>query len=412
MVYGVKYASYSTQIITLFMNKEKIIVLLLACINFTHIMDFMIMMPLGPQLMRLFQISPQEFGLIVSTYTLSAGVTGFLAAFFVDRYDRKQILLYAYMGFVVGTFACAFAPTYAFLVIARIVAGAFGGLIGAQVFSIIGDLIPYERRGSAMGSISAAFSIASVVGVPFALYIAAEWTWHAPFVLIASLGALIIPFMISTIPSMRGHIQKDEKQRPFAVIEHIMQDKNQQTGLLFGVILMVGHFSIIPFISPYMVANVGFTEKDLTYIYFVGGALTFFSSPLIGKLADKYGKLKIFTIFGVLALFPIFLITNMPRVPVYMALVATAMFFVFASSRFIPANAMITSLVSPQQRGGYMSISASFQQLAAGIASFVAGLVISKSATGELLYYNYVGYGAILVSVSCIFIAQKLKIAQ
>jgi MFS transporter, DHA1 family, inner membrane transport protein len=393
------------------MNKEKIIVFLLACINFTHIMDFMIMMPLGPQLMRLFQISPQEFSFIVSSYTFSAGITGFLAAFFVDRYDRKFILVTAYIGFVIGTFACAFAPTYTFLVAARVIAGAFGGLIGAQVFSIIGDLIPYERRGSAMGNMSAAFSVASVIGVPFALYVASEWSWHATFFIIASFGAIIIPFIFTTLPSMTGHISTVQQRRPFAVIENILQDKNQQMGLFFGVILMVGHFTIIPFISPYMVANVGFSEKDLTYIYFVGGICTFFSSPFIGKLADKYGKLKLFTIFGLLALLPIFLITNMPRLPIAWALVITAMFFVFASSRFIPANAIITSLVSPQQRGGFMSISASLQQLASGFAAFAAGLVVSKSATGELLNYEYVGYVAILVSILCVFIAQKLKIA-
>lgn len=392
-------------------NKEQIIVLLLACINFTHIMDFMIMMPLGPQLMRLFQISPQEFGLIVSAYTFSAGISGFLAAFFVDRFDRKQILLFAYTGFVLGTFACAFAPTYLFLVIARVLTGIFGGLIGAQVFSIIGDIIPYERRGSAMGSISAAFSMASVVGVPFSLYIAAELSWHAPFVLIASLGALLIPFVYKIFPKMDSHIQQSMKSQPFAVIENIAKDSNQQLGLLFGVILIVGHFSIIPFISPYMVANVGFSEKELTYIYFVGGVLTFFTSPLIGKLSDKYGKLKIFTLFGILALIPIFLITNMPKIPIPLALVVTAMFFVFASSRFIPANAMITSLVSPQQRGGYMSISYSLQQLASGGAAFIAGLIVSKSANGELQNYEYVGYMAILVSIACVFVAQKLKTA-
>jgi MFS transporter, DHA1 family, inner membrane transport protein len=391
------------------MNKEKLIIFLLACINFTHIMDFMIIMPLGPQLMRLFQITPQEFGLLVSAYTFSAGISGFLAAFFVDKFDRKQVLLFGYIGFVVGTFACGFAPTYAFLMVARIVAGAFGGLIGAQVFSIIGDLIPYERRGSAMGNMSAAFSVASVVGIPFGLYIATELSWHAPFLFVASLGAIIVPFVYQIFPKMTAHIEQKTISQPFAVIENIIKDRNQQIGLLFGTMLMLGHFSIIPFISPYMVANVGFSEKELTYIYFVGGVLTFFSSPLIGKLSDKYGKHRLFTLMGVLALLPIFLITNMPRVPIPYALVATALFFVFASSRFIPANAMITSLVSPQQRGGFMSISSSVQQLASGFASFAAGLVITKSATGELQNYEYVGYASILVSIVCIFIAQMLK---
>lgn len=391
------------------MNKEKIIIFLLACINFTHIMDFMIMMPLGPQLMRTFQINPQEFGLMVSAYTFSAGISGFLAAFFVDKFDRKQVLLFGCIGFVVGTFACGFASTYSFLMVSRIVAGAFGGLIGAQVFAIIGDLVPYERRGSAMGNMSAAFSVASVVGIPFSLYIATEFSWHAPFIFIASLGAILMPFAFQIFPKMTSHIQKVAVSQPFAVIENIAKDRNQQIGLLFGTILMVGHFSIIPFISPYMVANVGFSEKELTYIYFVGGVLTFFSAPFVGRLSDKYGKHRIFTLMGILALIPIFLITNMPRVPIPYALVATALFFVFASSRFIPANAMITSLVLPQQRGGFMSISSSVQQLASGFASFAAGLVITKSATGELQNYQYVGYASILVSILCIFIAQMLK---
>jgi len=391
------------------MNKEKAIVFLLACVNFTHIMDFMIIMPLGHQLMRLFQISPQEFGLVVSAYTFSAGISGFLAAFFVDKFDRKQTLLFAYLGFILGTFACAFAPTFALLLLARIVAGAFGGLIGAQVFSIIGDLIPYERRGSAMGIMSASFSVASVAGIPFGLYIASEFDWHAPFFFIASLAAIIIPFVYYYFPKMVSHIQQTTKSQPFAVIENIVQDSNQQIGLFFGTMLMIGHFAIVPFISPYMVANVGFSEKELTYIYLVGGVLTFFSAPLIGRWADKYGKLRIFTLMAILALLPIFLITNMPRVPIQYALIATALFFVFASSRFIPANAMITSLVSPQQRGGFMSISSSVQQLASGFASFAAGFVITKSATGELQNYEYIGYASILVSIVCIFVAQKLK---
>ncbi|TAH21984.1 MAG: MFS transporter [Cytophagales bacterium] len=391
------------------MNKEKIIVLLLAAINFTHIIDFMIMMPLGPQLMRTFQINPQEFGLIVSAYTFSAGISGFLAAFFVDKFDRKQVLLFGYIGFLVGTFACGIAPSYALLMTARIIAGTFGGLIGAQIFAIIGDLVPYERRSSAMGNMSAAFSVASVIGIPFGLYIATEFSWHAPFLLVGALGVMIVPLVYQMLPKMTAHIQHTSINQPFAVIQNIVKDRNQQIGLFFGTILMIGHFSIIPFISPYMVANVGFSEKELTYIYLVGGVLTFFSSPLVGRLADKYGKLRMFTLVGILALLPIFLITNMPRIPIQYALVATALFFVFASSRFIPANAMITALVSPQQRGGFMSISSSVQQLASGFASFAAGFVITKSATGELQNYQYVGYASILVSIACIFVAQKLK---
>src|SRR5690606_24818583 len=148
-------------------KKEKIVLLLLATLNFTHIMDFMIMMPLGNYLMPYFNISSQQFSMLVAAYTFSAGIASFSAAFFVDRFDRKNVLLFAYIGFLLGTLCCAFAPSYLFLLTSRIVAGLFGGLISAQVLSIVADLIPYERRASAMGMIMAAFSVASVFGVPF-----------------------------------------------------------------------------------------------------------------------------------------------------------------------------------------------------------------------------------------------------
>lgn len=394
------------------LNKENIIVLLLACINFTHILDFMIVMPLGPQLMRLFHISTEQFGLLVSAYTLSAGVSGFFAAFFVDKYDRKSILLLGYIGFVVGTFACAFADSFVFLLLARTFAGAFGGLIAAQLMSMVGDLVPFERRGSAMGKVSAAFSVASVIGVPLSLYMAAKLSWHAPFILVAFLGAILIPLIILYVPQMKSHIQKSVSKNPFLVISNIRADTNQQKGLLLGILLMIGHFSIIPFLSPYMVANVGFSESDLSYIYLVGGALTFFTSPIVGKLADKRGKLLILTILTLVSVIPVFLITNMPRLPIGYALVVTALFFVFASGRFIPANAIITSVVPAAQRGSYMSIVTSMQQLAAGIASYLAGLIITKSATGELLNYQYVGYVAILISLSAIFVAQTCQTCE
>ncbi|MDQ3048736.1 MAG: MFS transporter [Bacteroidota bacterium] len=392
------------------LRKEWILLLLLACINFTHIMDFMIMMPLGTYLMPLFDINPQQFSLIVSAYTFSAGAVGFTAAFFVDRFDRKKVLLTGYIGFVIGTFACAFAPSYELLVAARILAGAFGGLIGAQVLSIVGDSIPFERRARAMGIMMAAFSFASAIGVPTGLFLAKHFGWHAPFLVIGSLGLIIIPLVHFFVPKMRSHIV-DASERPaaFSVISNILKDKNQQRALLLMVTLIVGHFSIIPFIAPYMEFNVGFTKDQVTLIYFVGGLVTMFTGPLIGIMADKYGKLKVFTIFALLAIIPVFLMTNMPRVPYYLVLIVTAFFFIFAGGRMIPAQAMITSVVLPKQRGGFMSINSSLQQIATGFAALFAGLIIHKSGNGELQNYDYVGYIGIALTIACIFLARRVK---
>lgn len=392
------------------MNTNKILLLLLACINFTHIMDFMIMMPLGTFLIPLFKINPQQFSFLVSAYTFSAGIAGFIAAFFVDRFDRKWVLLFGYTGFIVGTLACAVAPSYEILLATRILAGTFGGLIGAQVLSIVGDVFPFEKRGAAMGTLMAAFSFASVAGVPVGLYLAATFSWHMPFIAIGGIGILVIPLVYYFMPNMKGHIQQyDYKPSPWLVVTNIIGDRNQLRGLLLMSALMLGHFSIIPFIAPYMVSNVGFTEHQISYIYLIGGGLTFFTSPLIGKFADKHGKFKTLSLFIILSTIPIFLITNMPAIPFYYVLIVTALFFVFGGGRMIPAQAMITSVVLPQQRGGFMSITSSVQQLSTGVAAIVAGAILTTNAQGQFENYQYVGYLGIIISLSCIHIARKLK---
>ncbi|NBP71286.1 MAG: MFS transporter, partial [Cytophagia bacterium] len=221
---------------------------------FTHIMDFMIMMPLGPQLMRIFDISPKQFALLVSSYTITAGVTGFISAFLIDRFDRKNTLLFMYIGFTVGTIACAFAPTYAVLLITRSLAGAFGGVLGALILAMVSDAVPLERRAKGIGIVMASFSIASVFGVPFGLFLASKFNWHAPFLFLGIFSAVVCVLVVFFIPVMRGHIAADGNHKnPWAVLTAIFGNKNARIGLTFSAVLMLGHFTMVPFISPYMV---------------------------------------------------------------------------------------------------------------------------------------------------------------
>lgn len=391
-------------------KQERILLLTLASINFTNIMDFMIMMPLGPQLMRIFDITPQQFGLVVSAYTLSAGVSGFFAAFIVDRFDRKRFLQFLYAGFLLGTLACALAPTYGWLLAARIFTGLFGGVLGALVLSIVGDVIPFERRGQAMGMIMAAFSVASVFGVPFGLFIASHFSWHAPFLFLVICGLPVTYFVWRYVPNLTAHIhQKADRPHPFKILGSIAEDVNQRRAIFLMMVLMFGHFSIIPFLSPYLVSNVGFEESQLAYVYAVGGALTIFSSPLIGKWSDKLGKLKVFSVFVLLCTIPIYLITNASPMALWIALSISGSFFVFSGGRFIPAQAMVTATVSPETRGSFMSISSSLQQVCAGAASYIAGLIVVKQPNGTLLNYEYVGYISIGATLFCLYLAQRLR---
>lgn len=393
-------------------KNERVLLLTLAALNFTNIMDFMIMMPLGPQLMRIFDISPKQFGIIVSSYTISAGISGFCSAFLIDKFDRKTALSFLYTGFIIGTFMCGLAPNYEMLLFARIFTGIFGGVMGAVVLSIVGDVIPVERRGQAMGTLMAAFSVASVFGVPFGLFIAthSELGWHAPFLFLAICGLPVAYFIYKYVPSINKQIEAGKDNNPWQIIKNVTSTKNQLWAMLLMIMIMMGHFAIIPFLSPYMVSNLGFQESQLPLIYMIGGAFTIFSSPLIGKAADKYGKLNVFIVFIILCTIPVLTITNMPKVPIYYVLGVTSLFFVFSGGRMIPAQAMVTSSVNPMYRGSFMSITSALQQLSAGFASYIAGVLVHKDTqTGQLEGYHYVGLFSVTLTLLSIFIAVKVR---
>mgnify|MGYP003652128370 CR=1 FL=1 len=371
-------------------------------------MDFMIMMPLGPQLERIWEISPQEFGLLVAAYTFSAGTVGLFGSFFMDRFDRKHALIFLYTGFLFGTFACALSDSYEMLLIARCATGSFGGLLGATVLSIVGDLAPIEKRGEAMGTVMAAFSAASVFGVPFGLFLANQFGWQAPFFFLGLIGLPILVSNVVMVPNVREHLARGV-ENPLQILKGMLKDRNQFTAHIFIVLLMLGQFSVITFIAPYMVSNVGFTEGELAYIYLVGGFFTLFSSPVFGRLADKHGQLKFFTMVTILSLLPLWVITNLPRMNIYAVLIITSIMFILISGRIIPAMTMITSSVKPERRGGFMSINSAIQQLGAGAASYVAGIIVIKTASGEYQDYDLVGYLAISASIVAILIARRMK---
>ncbi|MDH5598522.1 MAG: MFS transporter [Cyclobacteriaceae bacterium] len=399
------------------MSREKFLLLILAGALFTHIMDFMIMMPLGPQLMRTFDISAGEFSFLVSTYSFSAFFSGLLSSLVIDRYDRKISFSIVYVGFLIGTLGCSLADTYELLIIARSFTGFFGGVVGALVLSIVSDMIPLERRAEAIGFVMAAFSVASVFGVPFGLFISARFSWQAPFVFLLAFSLVISLLVFIFLPKLTSHLSTDKNVHPLEGIKRVLGRKNPLYGLVFTAVLMLGHFTIIPFIAPYMVGNVGFTEAQLAYIYLFGGGFTIVTSQIIGKLADKFGRLNIFTLFGILVLIPVILITNLPEVPLWVALIITSMFFVFANGRMVPSTTMVTSIIRPENRGTFMSLRASVQQLFSGIAALIGGLLVTEipsTINPEVIAidnYWHAGIFSIIFSVFTLFVARKLKVA-
>ena len=377
-------------------KKERIIIFLLATLNFTHILDFMIMMPLGNYLMPFFKITPQQFSMLVASYTIAASISGFCAAFFIDGYDRKKILLIAFSGFLAATMACGFAPTYSFLLIARLVAGLFGGLIGAQVISIVSDLFVYERRGRAMGAVMSAFAIASTVGIPLALYVSNLISWHAPFIGIASLGLLLIPFIIIYMPPMNSHLVAGEKPSiNLHGFKSVFSDKRQIRALFFTGFVMFGHFIIIPFINPFLEFNLGYSKTMTPLVYLVGGIAAFFSANWLGRISDRVGKMKIFRVCLFLSLPMVLIITNLIPIPYWIVLVLFAAWFTVATGRGVTSQALVSNVSDIKYRGSFQNFNSSMQQAGTGLASLLAGFVVIEQAGGKI--GNYAGLGIISV---------------
>lgn len=392
------------------LRKERWYVIILAAIQIVHILDFVIMMPLGPRFMRVFQITPIEFSTLVSAYTFSAGIVGFLGALYADHFDRKKFLLFNFTGFIVGTFMCGISTSFGTLLVARIIAGAFGGILNANVLSLVSDLIPFQRRGAAMGVVMSAFSISSVLGVPTGLYIANAFDWHWTFFLICIIGVVFWVLSALILPSVKVRTEPKSFRENLQNFKTILIQKDYLQSFLLTSVLGFGVFMIIPFISPYMVRNVGLTEEQLPLIYLIGGACTILSARFIGKMCDKVGSFKVFRVVALISIVPILLLTNLPAgLPLWMALVSTSLFTMTGSGRFIPAMTIVSAVVKPQERGTFMSLENASRQISSGAASQVAGLIIGSTAAGALTHYNYVGFIGIITSIVAIFIAFRIK---
>ena len=355
------------------------------------------MMPLGPQFITALSINTHQFGLLLSSYTFAAAIAGVFATYYIDRFERRQLLLRLYVCFIIATIACGLASNYHMLFIARACAGAFGGILGSLVQTIVADSIPFERRGKALGTVMAAFSVSTVAGVPLSLFLANHISflgWRAPFMFIGLISILILFIGYRYIPKISGHLHHVHEGNRFQQIYEVFVAHRHLRAFLFVGLIMLTGFTVIPYIALYLTANVGIENSYISLIYLCGGLATLMSSRFIGHMADKYGKVKVFRMLAIISLIPILVTTNLMPVPLWVVLVNQTAFFVLISGRMIPAMAIVSQMVEPKIRGTFMSLIGSVQMLASGIASVVAGLVVTISTNGRMEHYNLVGYGA------------------
>ncbi len=373
---------------TLTPQRELWLLLTLAGIQFTHILDFIIMMPLGPQFTQLFGITDAQFGVLVSAYTLAAGASGLAASAYVDRFDRKRLLLVLYVLFALATLACALAPGYNSLMAARVAAGIFGGVLSALSQTIVGDVIPFERRGRAMSVVMTSFSVASVLGVPAGLFLAANLGWHAPFYAIAALSAVLAAVAAFTMPALRGHLHASKQSSALQRITNVLADANHLKAFGFSALMMLAAFAVVPYLAINMQFGVGLKPEHIPYIYLCGGIGSLFGARGFGQLTDRWGKVPSFRMLALVLVPVMFLNTLLPfGTPLWAALVASTIFMVCGSGRMIPAMAIVTSAAKPELRGTFMSLNSAVQSAGMGVGAFVGGHLLSRDASGQLQNY-------------------------
>jgi predicted MFS family arabinose efflux permease len=371
---------------------QKSIVALLAFLQFTIILDFMVLSPLGAMIMPALRVQPSQFGLLVSVYAFSAGGAGLLASGFTDRFDRKKLLLFFYAGFLGGTLLCAVAGSYHFLLMARMVTGIFGGVIGSIVFAIATDLFEYRLRGRVMGVVQASFAASNVLGLPIGLYVANRWTWHAPFFLIVATGAAVGIAVLMFVRPIDAHLALRPDRSPLHHFMHTISTPRYLQGFAATILLATGGFMLLPFGSVFTVHNVGIPIERLPLIYMVTGIFAMIAGPLIGRASDAVGKLMVFTLGCAGTILMVVIYTNLGPTPISLVILINVLLFIGVSSRMISASALISAVPEPSDRGSYMSISSSLQQISGGIAAAVAGVIVKETPGGTIEHFDVVGY--------------------
>jgi len=393
-----------------FTGYQKLVVILMAFLQFSIILDFMVMSPLGAMLMPALQISPSQFGLVVSAYAFSAGISAISAAGFADRFDRKSLLLFFYAGFILGTFLCAIAPTFHFLLFGRIVTGIFGGVIGSVVLAITTDLFSLQMRGRVMGVVQTAFAASQILGLPIGLYFANIWGWHAPFTMIVVVSVIVCGIIMLYLKPVDAHLKLPTDKNPFLHLWSTLTNSRYVLAFATTGLLTLGGYMLMPFGSAFTVHNLGIDLEQLPILYLVTGVSAIAIGPLVGRASDTCGKFNVFLFGAVLTMIMVAIYTNLGTTPLPWVLLVNVLLFVGIFARMVPTQALISAIPDPGSRGAFMAVNSSLQQISGGIASVLAGLIVAQGSTGRLEHFERLGFiliTSVLVTVGMLYLIQR-----
>lgn len=392
-----------------FTKYQTFIIAVIAFLQFTIVLDFMVLSPLGAMLMEELSVSTSQFGAVVSAYAFSAGLSGLLAAGFADRFDRKKLLLFFYSGFMLGTLFCALAPDYSYLLMARIVTGIFGGVVGSISFAIITDLFKLEVRGRVMGFVQMSFAASQILGLPIGLVLANTWGWHAPFWMIAGIGIGVGLIIAVYMKPVADHLKVKSDRNAFQHIAKTVSNGKYLKAFLATTLLATGGFMLMPFGSAFSIHNLGLTLQQLPILYGVTGVFNIIFGPITGRLADRIGKYKVFVIGSLLSMSIVVMYTHFGVTPIWLVILVSVVMFIGITARIISASALMSAIPAPQDRGAFMSISSSVQQISGGVASAIAGMIVFQVDNGPLQRYHLLGYVVATTMLAAIFMMYFIK---
>ncbi len=392
-----------------FSSYQKLVVGMLAFLQFAVIVDFMLMSPLGAVIMPALEITTAQFGMVVSAYAFAAGISGLLTAGFADRFDRKRLLLFFYVGFILGTLWCGLAQSFESLLLARIVTGLFGGVIGAVVLAIATDLFPPQMRGRVMGTIQTAFAASQVLGIPFGIYLSNHWNWHVPFLVLTGIGVLAGLLIAWFMKPVAEHLKAPQEHSAFRHLWNTVAEPRYLLAFIAVTFLATGGFMLMPFSSAFTVSNLGIALASLPTIYLATGIATIFAGPLVGRAADRLGKMRVFFAGTALTIVMVLVYTHLGPTPLALVILVNIVLFIGIFSRMIPFQALMSQVPAPAQRGAFNAINASLQQLSGGLASLVAGHIVIVGVDGRLEHYDIAGYVVVVTSVLTAMLLFKLQ---
>jgi len=370
-------------------RSEGLIVLLVGAIQFINILDFVIPLPMGPDLARGLGFGTNQIGLVGGAYTAAAAVSGLVGSFFLDRFDRRKVVAVAMTGLVMGTVAGGFARGLASLMAARILAGLFGGPATSVSLSIVADVVPVERRGAALSKVTAAFSVAQILGVPIALELGRRLGWRAPFFFTAGAGVLVVGTAISWLPPMRAHLQRGGHvpfEQAVREVKEILVRPVVQLSYLTTAVVMAGGFILIPNISAYVQDNLGYPRAMLWSLYASGGVASLVSMQLVGRLVDRYGAFRV-ALLGAGALSATVYVgfinypAGFPIRAIYVAFMTSTAF------RNVAYNTLVSRVPRPQWRARFMSLQSSVQHVSSALGASASSWILGATPPGQRLVH-------------------------